>query len=474
MTDQLSASFVSEIEQEVLGALLIGGDVRDVSDLKPDFFVADIHRLLFGTIREAHERFGSTAPAVVQRALPSEAQALFLNRTGRSPLGYMMDLQGATIYGKGGLKRTGAAVVEQWGRLRVGELGQQLAVAAADAAANPTKIIKTIAADLDDVASALRSGRRRHTLYTMDTATKEALVDVQDAMARGNGLTGHTWGLTDINSTTGGIHPGEMAVIGARPAMGKTALALSVALRCAATGVGVGIISLEMGAKKLALRRLTDVGYDWGVKVPYTDLIKGTVSQKDLDALVAANQDADNLPLWIEEQSGLTITDIRVRIERMAEMARARGVALGVLIIDYLQLVRPSSRYAGNRVGEITEISWSLREFGREFGIGIIALSQLSRGVESRDDKRPSLADLRDSGAIEQDADMVAFLYREAYYLEKAKGKDPDKEADRVNRLIDCQNELEFIIAKQRNGPARTVKLFVDIACSAVRSAARV
>jgi replicative DNA helicase len=255
--------------------------------------------------------------------------------------------------------------------------------------------------------------------------------------------------------------------------MGKTAFALSVALRTSGTGIGVGFLSLEMGAKKLAIRRLTDVAYDWSVKVPYTNLIKGTVSEDELSAVLQANQDADNLPLWIEEQSGLTIADIRVKVERMAEQAEARGVKLGLLIVDYLQLIKPSARYSGNRNGEVTEISWGLRELGREFGLGVIALSQLSRQVESRDDKRPQLSDLRDSGSIEQDADMVAFLYREAYYLEKAKGKDPEKENDRIARLIEVGNDLEFIIAKQRNGPTKTIKLFVDIACSAVRNAAR-
>ncbi len=141
--------------------------------------------------------------------------------------------------------------------------------------------------------------------------------------------------------------------------------------------------------------------------------------------------------------------------------------------IRYLQLIKPSGRYSGNRVGEISEISWGLRELGRELGLAVIALSQLSRQVESRDDKRPQLSDLRDSGSIEQDADMVAFLFREAYYLQKEKGKDRDKEDERIERLIEVQNDLEFIIAKQRNGPTKTIRLFVDIACSAVRNAAR-
>ncbi|MEP9370479.1 DnaB-like helicase C-terminal domain-containing protein [Mesorhizobium sp. KR1-2] len=467
-------AFVQEIEQDVLGTLLFGGDFRKVmSFLREEHFVADVHRILFRAIHAAHEQYGTTTMAVVSRLMPAETAMLFNEKAGQPPMAYMASLASAVFTGPAGLERGGKAVIAQWARLKAAEVGTKLHEAATDATSDPKALIQGIASDLDDISAELRAGPRRKTLHTLDTATSEAVEDVRAAMARGNGLTGSTWGLTDINAATGGIHPGEMVIVGARPSMGKTAFALSVALRTAGSGVGVGFLSLEMGAKKLAVRRLTDVAFDWGVKVPYTNLVKGTVTEEELSAILQANQDADGLPLWIEEQSGLTLSDIRVRVERMAEQAAARKIAFGVLIVDYLQLVRASGRYAGNRVNEISEISWGLRELGREYGFGVIALSQLSRQVETRDDKRPQLSDLRDSGSIEQDADMVAFLFREAYYLEKAKGKDPDKEADRVGRLIEVQNELEFIISKQRNGPTKTVKLFVDIACSAVRNAAR-
>jgi replicative DNA helicase len=198
--------------------------------------------------------------------------------------------------------------------------------------------------------------------------------------------------------------------------------------------------------------------------------------RQDFEALQSAAADIDRLPLWIEEQSGLTLSDLKVKVDRIRDQAARAGKALDVLIIDYLQLLAASGRYAGNRVQEVTELSAGLRNMGREEGFAVIALSQLSRGVESRPlhERRPMLSDLRESGSIEQDADTVAFLFREAYYLQNEKGKDPDAEADRHDRLVDCQNKLEFIIAKQRNGPVKTVDLFVDIACSAVRTSARV
>lgn len=467
-------AYVPEIEQDVLGTLLFGGDFRKVAHfLREDHFIPEAHRVIFRAIRAAHDNYGSTMMPVVSRLIPDDVAMLFGQTTDMTPMAYMADLAGAVVVGPPGLERGAKAVVSQWARLRSAEIGRVLRDTAHDATSDPKSILQGVTADLDTVAAELRAGPTRKTMSTMDAATEAALEDVRAAMAKGGGLTGHTWGLTDINQATGGIHPGEMVIVGARPSMGKTAFALSVALRTSASGVGVGFLSLEMGAKKLAMRRLTDVAYDWQVKVPYTDLIKGTVSESDLAAITSANQDADNLPLWIEEQSGLTVSDMRVKVERMLELSAKRGNPLGVLIVDYLQLVKPSGRYAGNRVGEVSEISWALREMGREFGLGVIALSQLSRQVETRDDKRPQLSDLRDSGSLEQDADMVAFLYREAYYLEKAKGKDKDKEDERIQRLIDVRNDLEFIITKQRNGPTKTIKLFVDIACSAVRNAAR-
>lgn len=467
-------AYVPEIEQDVLGTLLFGGDFRKVMGfLREDHFIADVHRMLFRAIRAAHEQYGATTMPVVARLLPTDANILFSQKVEQSPMEYMASLASKVFTGPAAMERAGKAVVSQWARLKTAEVGRLLRDTAHDAASDTKATIQAVAADLDNIAAELRAGPRRKTMHTLDAATSEALDDVRDAMARGGGLTGFTWGLTDINAATGGIQPGEMVIIGARPSMCKTALALSIAIKAAGSGIGVGFLSLEMAAKKLAMRRLTDIAFDWSIKVPYTNLIKGTVTEAELSSILAANESADNLPLWIEEQSGLTISDMRVKVERMAEKAQQRGTKLGVLIVDYLQLIKPSGRYAGNRVGEISEISWALRELGREFGLAMIALSQLSRQVESRDDKRPQLSDLRDSGSIEQDADMVAFLYREAYYLERAKGKDPDKEDERIQRLIDVQYDLEFIIAKQRNGPTKTIKLFVDIACSAVRNSAR-
>jgi replicative DNA helicase len=469
-------SYVPEIEQDVLGTLLFGGDFRKVMGfLREDHFIADVHRLLFRAIRAAHEQYGATTMPIVSRLLPEDAAILFSQNTEQSPMAYMAELASAIVTGPAGLERGGKAVVAQWARLKAAEAGKTLREAAHDPTTDPKAMIQGAAADLDLIAAELRAGPRQKTRVTLAEAAGGAFVEIEEARLRGNGLTGITWGLTDVNHATGGIQRGEMTVLGARPSMGKTAAALSVAIKAARSGVGAGFISLEMGSKRLAMRALTDLAYDRGVQIAYSNLITGRVEPREIDALKSACHDIERLPLWIEEQPGLSMTDVRVKTERMLEDAEARKTPLGVLFIDYLQLIRPSSRYSGNRNNEITEISGGLKDMAREFNIGMVALSQLSRNIESRPvkERRPVMSDLRDSGAIEQDADTIIFLFREAYYLEKEKGKDAESEVERTCRLAEVQNKLEFIIGKQRNGPVKTIDLFVDIACSAVRNAAR-
>lgn len=471
-----SGAYIAEIEQEVLGALLFGGDFRKVVGfLKSEHFIPDIHKLIFDAIRTAFEQYGSTTVPVVARLLPQDVADGFMSKTGKSPAGYLASLSDFNVRGNAGLETMGRAVVSQWARLKTGDLALRLNEAAADPSSDPAKMIQNMASDLDNVAAEMRAGPRRKTQTSIAEASRNAVLEIEAAMQRGSGLTGVTWGLTDVNRMTGGIQRGEMVVMGARPSMGKTAAALSIGLRCAKSGVGTGFLSLEMGSSRLAMRAMTDLAFDWGVKVPYSDLITGKVERTDFDAMKLAAADLEKLPLRIEEQSGLSLSDIRVKLERMMEELERAGAPLGVLLVDYLQLIKPSNRYTGNRNNEITEISAGLRGFAREYDIGVVALSQLSRNIESRplSERRPMMSDLRDSGAIEQDADTIIFLFREAYYLQKEKGKDAEAEADRIGRLADCETKLEFILSKQRNGPVGTVDLFIDVACSAVRNAVR-
>lgn len=465
--------FVVEIEQDVLGLLLIGCDPRRISSfLRAEHFVEPLHSYLYDKMLVAQERYGSMNPVVVFKLIPKDEAQTLSAKLGRGLAHYLSDLASNTATGPAFLERAARKVIEQWARIRIGEEGDRLRAISTDPMANASDMIGALAARVDEISGDLRVGGARRTRMTIEQAAKQAVTDVADAMSKGSGITGITWGLTDVNRATGGLHRGEMVILGARPSMGKTAVAGSVALRAARSGAGVGFISLEMSSAKIALRALTDLAFDRNARIAYSDLITGRADEATFDAIQWAEGELSNLPLVFEEQSGLTVSELRVKIDRIADDLKQMDKTLDVLVVDYLQLLRPSQRYSGNRNNEISEISAALRNFGREYNCAVLALSQLSRGVEGREDKRPGLADLRDSGSIEQDADAVVFLYRDAYYLEKSKGKDADAEAERLDKLIHSENKLEFIIAKQRNGPVKTVDLFIDIACSAVRNAA--
>lgn len=476
MTDQTAiAGYIPEIEQEVLGALLFGADFRKVAGfLREDHFVADLHRLLFAAIRRAFEQYGTTALPTVAKLLPEDASVAFMARTGKSPVAYMTGLGEFNVLGNSGVESRARAVIAQWARLRAGEVASGLQAASNDPSADPAKLLRSAAEDFDTIASEMRAGPRRRTRLSLGAAAENAFAAAEDARQRGSGLTGITWGLTDVNRLTGGMQRRDLTLIGARPSMGKTSLGLSTAIKAARTGVGVGFISLEMDADKLAARAISDIAFDWNAAVPYSNIIRGQVDAGEISALRSASLEIDKLPLIIEEQSGLSITEIRVKTEAMMADFERSGQSLGVLFVDHLGLIRASARYSGNRVQEISEMTAALKALAREYGIALILLSQLNRAVESRDNKRPQLSDLRDSGSIEQDADTIIFLYREAYYLQRENGGGVEKEAERAERLFECQNKLDFIISKQRNGPLDTVELFANMACSAIRNGVRI
>jgi replicative DNA helicase len=260
-----------------------------------------------------------------------------------------------------------------------------------------------------------------------------------------------------------------MFVMAGRPGMGKTALALCVARATASAGEPTFFASLEMGDVSLSDRNLADVAFERHRPIPYYDIANGTLNEAQARRVIEAARLQRELPLTIDPAPGLTISQIAARARRHKQILERQGLRLGPVIVDHMHIVRPSKRYSGNRVNEVGEISAALKALAKELDVPVIALAQLSRALESRDDKRPTMADLRDSGTIEQDADAIIFVYREAYYLERSTGANAEQEAVRVDRLIDAKDQLEAIVAKQRNGPTGTVKLFCDIACNAVR-----
>jgi replicative DNA helicase len=247
-------------------------------------------------------------------------------------------------------------------------------------------------------------------------------------------ITGLETGFVDLDRMTAGFQRNDLIIVGARPSVGKTAFALNIAQNVAKkTGENIAIFSLEMGAEQLVMRLLCAEG-----NIDAQRLRTGSLTDDDWGKLTMAMGALANTGIYIDDTPGVRISDIRSKCRRLAQEH-----GLGMILIDYLQLILGSGRSGENRQQEVSEISRSLKQLARELKVPVIALSQLSRGVEQRQDKRPMMSDIRESGSIEQDADIVAFLYRDDYY---------DKESE-------AKNIIEIIIAKQRNGPVGTVQL---------------
>ena len=262
--------------------------------------------------------------------------------------------------------------------------------------------------------------------------------DLEKLAKTRNEITGLITGFYDLDKITSGLHENELIIIAARPAMGKTAFALNLATNIAIYNKKpVALFNMEMGAEQLAMRMLSSMGQIDGYKFR-----NGKLEHNDWKRVNEAISKLSETKIFIDDTPGMTISEIRAKCRRLASSESG----LGIVIIDYLQLISGSAKYAGNRQQEVSEISRSLKTLAMELGIPIVALAQLSRTVEGREDKRPLLSDLRESGSIEQDADIVAFLYRDDYYTKEIS-------------IDENTSKSEFIIAKHRNGPTTTIDL---------------
>jgi replicative DNA helicase len=292
------------------------------------------------------------------------------------------------------------------------------------------------------------------------------------AYKRDSKIVGVTSGLSKLDLWLGGLHPSDLVIIAGRPSMGKTALVTNIAFNaCKATlrqkkeGAVTAFFSLEMSSEQLATRILSS---ESGV---VSDRIRrGELTDQDFVKFYDVSRELASLPLFIDDTPALTMSALRTRARRLK-----RKENVGLIVIDYLQLLQGSSgRRSDNRVQELSDITRGLKALAKELNVPIIALSQLSRAVESRDDKRPQLADLRESGSIEQDADVVMFIYRQAYYEQrKEPERDTDKHREWQERVARINNIADLIIAKQRHGPVGTISLFFDSRLTKFRDLAK-
>jgi replicative DNA helicase len=300
--------------------------------------------------------------------------------------------------------------------------------------------------------------------------------NAEKALNSGGGLSGITTGLDSVNAKIGGMHHSDLMILAGRPGMGKTSLATNIAFNAAArwmrdmqdgikpadsVGAKVAFFSLEMSADQLATRILSEQA-----RISSEALRMGKISRNEFNQLAAAAADLENLPLFIDDTAGLTIGALHTRMRRLQ---RRHNNEIGLVVVDYLQLLTGSGKSSeGNRVQEISEISRGLKTLAKDMNVPVMALSQLSRAVESREDKRPMLSDLRESGSIEQDADIVFFVFREDYYVASrepkrpVEGDNPKVFEDHAQWALEMERVFglaELIVAKQRHGATGKVIL---------------
>ncbi|WP_308719337.1 replicative DNA helicase [Komagataeibacter xylinus] len=460
-----------QAEQALLGALLTNNKAYDrVSDfLTGAHFADEINGKIYDAISQ-HIEEGKLADPVTLR--------IYFQNTGvLDPVGgtsYLAKLL-TSMVGIINAADYGRVIHDAWIRRQLIDIGQDVVNNAFGARPDLDGPDQIAASEEALFRLATEKGQDGGFL-SFDRALADAVKIAQHAFDRNGDVVGLTTGLRDLDKKTGGLHPSDLLILAGRPAMGKTALATKIAFSAARSLMqaardaeddakpkgSVAIFSLEMSAEQLATRILSEQSSVSGEKIR-----RGELVQKEFDRFVQVSRELAQLPLHIDDTPAITLSAMRTRCRRLA---RTKGLSL--VVVDYLQLMRPSvGTKADNRVLEISMITQGLKALAKELSVPVIALSQLSRQVESREDKRPMLSDLRESGSIEQDADAVMFVYRDQYYLQQRQPKETSYDSvdkyqtamEEWQRKMDlAHNRAELILEKQRHGPTGTVNLFFE------------
>ena len=455
-----------EAEQALLGAILANNKTFEkVSEfVRPEHFADPIHAKIFDIISKLITR-GHVADTVTLKNYFEQDGSLdevggykYLIKLADSAT----PLTNAEYYAQ--------FIYDKYLRRELIATGFEIANNAAkeDLDSDASEQIENAEKRLFDLAN---QGESSTGFIEFSTALTDSVKRIESAYQKDGKISGLPTGLDALDAITGGLNDSDLIIIAGRPAMGKTALATNIAYNVAdflahdkntpAKNKGVAFFSLEMSADQLASRILSTVTQTNGHKMR-----TGELETAEFTRIAAAVRELEQIPLYIDDTPGLNINTIRTRARRLK-----RNKGLGLIVIDYIQLINGtgSKRSEGNRVQELSEISRGLKILAKELQVPVIALSQLNRGVESRDDKRPLMSDLRESGSIEQDADIVMFVFRENYYIKNEEpkpkaGELPEHLQKRLDdwkaRLAATQNIAEVIIGKQRHGPTGTVQLF--------------
>ena len=458
-----------EAEQALLGSILVNNAAyHRVSDyLKPEHFADPLHSKLFDSFARLIER-GQLVTAITLKAYLEHDE--LLKEVGGTA--YIAKLAAASVHVIDA-GEFGHLIHDLYLLRQLITLGQDVVNSAFKPTLEETAKdqIEIAEKKLYDLASV---GQTEGGFKAFRAALTEAMTAAEAAYGRAGKLTGVATGLHKLDLLLGGLHKSDLIILAGRPSMGKSSLATNIGFNAAKAyreehgddgksqvvdGAVVGFFSLEMSAEQLATRMISEQA-----RVSSEKIRRGELLSADFDRVLHVSHELEHLNFFIDDTPALSIAALRTRARRLK---RAHG--LGLLIVDYLQLLAPSGRSRQeNRVQEVSEITRGLKTLAKELDVPVLALSQLSRAVEQREDKRPQLADLRESGSIEQDADVVMFIYRDEYYLTREEPKRRDNETsehfnqrhdDWVQRCEQNYGKAEVIVAKQRHGPTGIVRL---------------
>lgn len=437
-----------EAEAALIGALFNAPDrieaARDI--VTPGDFYTPLHRAIFGAMCAVSEKGGTPSPVTLR---PYLADSKDLHEAGG--LAYLVDLSSSAVSVIG---------LSDFAR-QIRDLAQRRALIDAMAEmigrASKTDADDNIGSIMEDADCSLTSILNRELTESAgikQVSAAQAFEEMmQDFRAPQSGVT--CGDIACLDDRLGPIRRHHLAIMAGRPGMGKTAASLSYAIGAAKRGHGVLFVTLEMSRMELMQRAAAAMIFDGYRGVPYELIRDGRAQGDDLRLLASTGREFRDLPLNIVDAGSLTIGRLNSIVRRWKRRMAAKGQSLDLVVVDYLQLLHPDSKTRSNYEA-VSEVSRGLKAIAKTHDLGVMALAQLSRSVESRDDKRPMLSDLRDSGQIEQDADAVVFLYREEYYLRLAEPKDQSKRPEWKAALDEVKKQINFIIAKRRNGTTGT------------------
>jgi replicative DNA helicase len=451
-----------EAEQALLGAILINNESHDrVSQfLDPNHFYDPLHAQIYEVLSKLIQA-GKQATPVTLKTFFDNAEPIDANLTVPQYLGHLAANAASVL----NIEEYGRTIFELSTRRSLIMIGEDLVNTAFDSPVDlpPEQQIVEAESQLYEIAE---RGKYGQGFQTFGAALTHAIEMANHAYQREGHLSGLSTGLSDLDGRLGGLQASDLLILAGRPSMGKTALATNIAYNIARQyrtepssdgteqvidGAVVGFFSLEMSAEQLATRILSEQA-----QISSEKIRRGMINEEEFRKLVTVSQEMSRIPLYIDQTGGISIAQLAARARRLK---RQKG--LGLLIVDYLQLLTGNKRSGDSRVQEVSEITTGLKALAKELNVPIMALSQLSRQVEQRDDKRPQLSDLRESGSIEQDADVVMFVFREEYYVERSKPSETN-----VEEMLKWQQEMglvhgkaEVIVGKQRHGPTGAVPL---------------